>query len=242
MTIWANRVVKLGPRNGTTSHAIDPSSATDVVLGTQFSPTAGRFLVVFAYGGVTSTTPAGWTLPTGGSAINNGGLYVWYRTAAGGDTFSSTANASNYAVYFDVMEFGSGSAFLAAAASTAVASGGAGPTLSMSAGTKLIFGVLGEDLGTGATGTASWSTGVEDVDLTVASGGAPVTDGLQFGVAYLEDSTSTSQSMAASFTGTSSYTGGAERLMFAVTAVAAAAAKRNRHDVTANAVRRASLY
>src|SRR4051812_44300088 len=105
MVDWVNHVAIAAPRNATTTHnGITPSSGT-VVAGTAFTPTAGRLLICLCEGAVTSTTPAGWTLPTGGSAINSTGLYVWYKTAAGSDTVSTTHNASNYPAVFDFYEY-----------------------------------------------------------------------------------------------------------------------------------------
>src|SRR6478735_9379450 len=108
MAKWINHVAINTPRNATTTHTVDPSTGT-AANGTLFTPTAGNLLVCLVEGAVTSTTPTGWTLPTGGSAVNNTGHYVWYRTAAGGDTFTTTHNGSNYPVLFDFYEFASGS-------------------------------------------------------------------------------------------------------------------------------------
>jgi hypothetical protein len=115
MSNWLNHVTIAAPRNGTTSHTCDPTNATGggtVVTGSTFTPTSGRLLVVVCYGAVTFTTPSGWTLPTSGSAVNNGGLYVFYRTAAGSDPFTTTQNGSNYPVVFDIYEFATGSTFV----------------------------------------------------------------------------------------------------------------------------------
>lgn len=211
MATWLNHVALTGPRNGTTTHTVDPSTGT-VVAGSTFTPTAGRLLVVLAYGAVTSTTPAGWTLPTNGSAVNSGGLYVWTRTAAGSDTFSTTHNGSNYAVSFDIYEFAAGSTFVSCASATGVAvTGGAGPTLSGLTGTNWIAGAVGQVNNTVSTYTTSWSTGVEAADSSVAQA---VTDGYNYGLTYLEDSVLTSASAAATTTFGAGPT--VERLMFAV--------------------------
>ena len=108
MVSWLNHAAIEAPRNGTTTHTVTPSAGTAVAGTTFFTPTAGRLLVCLAEGSVTSTTPSGWTLPTGGSAINNTGLYVWYKTAAGNDSLTTTHNGSNYDVIFDFYEFPSG--------------------------------------------------------------------------------------------------------------------------------------
>lgn len=222
MSDWLNHVTINVPRNGTTSHTCDPSNATGggaVAGGTAFTPTAGRLLVVYAYGAVTFTTPAGWTLPTGGSAVNSGGLYVFYKlSAAGSDTFTTTQNATNYAVVFDVYEFGSGSTFKAVAGATAVApAGGAGPNLTSLTGTNWIAAVVGMAAGVAAaatSGSTTWASGTEVTDTFVAAGG--ITDGYEFSTAEFNSDVSTSKSDAATVT-TNTTAGADERLMVAFT-------------------------
>jgi hypothetical protein len=214
---WLNHVSIGAPRNGTSSHTVTPSSGT-VLSGTLFTPTAGRLLVVVVEGAVTASTPSGWTLPTGGSAVNNTGLYVWYRTAAGSDSLTTTHNGSNYPVVFDFYEFASGSTFSGSAASTGVPkSGGAGPTLSGLTGTNLTFGVaaLPQTAGGAAEPTASftWTSGTELVDVQVAPSG---TDGYYFGVTYTEDNTASSASYNASHSYTNINVTSMERLVFGV--------------------------
>lgn len=221
MAKWISQVTIAAPRNGTTTHTVGPDSGT-VVTGTLFTPTAGNFLVCLAEGAVTSTTPAGWTLPTGGSAVANTGLYIWYRTAAGGDTFTTTHNGSNYPVVFSFYEFAAGTTFVSAAAATGIANTStAGPTISGLTGTNLIMGVLGHGCGLDNTAASvAWGSGVEQVDTFVQNA---TTDGYLFSVAYLEDSalTSTTMSTTVTITGTGSSN---ERLIFAVKVTAGAAA------------------
>jgi len=214
MVKWLNHVTIAAPRNGTNSHTVNPASGT-VVAGSAFTPTAGRLLVVLAEGAVTSTTPSGWTLPAGGSAVNNTGLYLWYRTAAGGDTFSTTHNGSNYPVVFDIYEFAAGSAFIGSAAQGNVsASGGAGPSLSgLTAAADFRAAVVGQDI-TGATPSSfTWSNGAEAVDTGVP---LAVTDGYGYSLSYLEDQVGATYSSAATSTITSM---SCERLVFAINAV-----------------------
>jgi hypothetical protein len=222
MTLWVNRVVIAAPRNGTTSHTVDPASGT-VVAGVPFTPTAGRMLVVLAAGAVTSTTPTGFTLPTGGSAVGNSGLYFWYKTAAGGggDTVTTTHNGSNYTCVFEFLEFGTGT-FLGATSATAVSpSANAGPSLTMATGTKLVMGVLSQTI-PGAAQSVTWGTGTEYTDTSAAASG---TDGYVYSTSILEDSTSTAQT----FTATSTYTTiGVERLVVAITLPATVVASRPR--------------
>lgn len=220
MVKWLNHVTIAAPRNGTNSHTVDPNAGT-VVAGAAFVPTAGRLLVVIAEGAVTSTTPSGWTLPTGGSAINNTGLYLWYRTAAGSDTFSTTHNGSNYPVVFDIYEFPSGSTFIGSAAQGNVsAAGGAGPSLSgLTASANWRAAAVAQNR-TNATSpiTMSWSVGTEAVDTLAVQGGTPTTDGYCYSLAYVEDSAAATFSSAATSTDTST---SCERLVFAFNIAAA---------------------
>lgn len=215
MATWSNRVVVEAPRNGTLTHTVDPAAGT-VLLGSSFTPTAGRLLVVVAQGAVTSSTPTGWTLPTGGSAVNLSGLYVWHRTAVGADTFSTTHNGSNYPVAFEIHEYPVGSAFVSSVSATGVASaGGAGPTLSGLTGTNHTYFAVGMAGNlTGAVRTFTWSTGTEISDVGVVNAGTPATDGYALGVANLPDSVLTSASSAATLSPSNADT--AERLVFAV--------------------------
>lgn len=216
MAIWLNHVTIAAPRNGTTSHTVDPSSGT-VVAGATFTPTAGRMLVVVVEGAVTSTTPAGWTLPSGGSAINITGLYVFYLlSAAGSDTISTTHNASDYPVVYDFYEFVEGSSFVSAAAATGVdLQGGAGPSLSSLTGMNHLAAVCGINFtASSGTGTMSWSRGLEAVDTYVVGGSA---DGYIYGSAYEAASYASSFSSASTELENESPIGPtAERLVFAV--------------------------
>lgn len=218
MVTYLNHVTIAAPRNGTTSHTVSPSSGT-VVAGSSFTPTAGRLLVCVVEGAVTSSTPAGWTLPSGGSAVNNVGLYVWHRTAAGSDALTTTHNGSNYPVVFQFFEFAAGSTFRSSAAATNVASGGSSPSLGSLPGTAVWVGyVIGGgrvDAAGGTVASVAWGTGVEAADTYTDRAGG--TDGYVYSLAYSEDFTGTSASSTASVTnnaGTFNY----ERLTFAVNA------------------------
>lgn len=217
MADWINHCAISAPRNGTTAHnSITPSSGT-VASGSTFTPTAGNLLVCFVEGAVTSTTPSGWTLPASGSAINNTGLYVFYKTAAGSDTLSTTHNASNYPAIFDFYEFPAGSTFNKSATSTGVVfSGGAGPTLSSITGApNWLAAVVAYANSTATIPTTTWSAGTEIVDTGVA--GSP-TDGYTYSTSALDSSALTSWSSAATL---SSNPAGntCERLVVAVSVV-----------------------
>ena len=193
MSQWLNHVTIAGPRNGTTTHTVTPSAGT-VVAGSAFTPTAGRMLVCVAEGAVTSTTPTGFTL--GGSAVNNSGLYVRYDlSAAGGDTITTTHNASNYPVVFDWYEFPASTTWSGAVSATGVSTtGGAGPTLSSLTGTNQIYAAVGQATPS-ITHTITWSAGTDIADTSVAFSS---TDGYTYSCAELVDSTASSWSSAAS--------------------------------------------
>lgn len=200
MVKWLNHVTIAAPRNGSTTHTVDPSSASGVVAGTPFTPTAGRFLVCFSGGSVTSTTPSGWTLPTGGNVVANGGLYIWYKTAAGGDTVVTTHNGSNYPCVFDFYEFPAGTSFVQVAGQGNVAAaGGAGPSLSgLTASSDFRCAAVNQNISGGTAPTFTWSNGTEAVDTgTPAAGG---TDGYGYSLTYQEDQVGATYSSAATST------------------------------------------
>ena len=119
---YTRHVAIAAPRNGGTTHTVHPDGTGGTVVdGSAFTPNSGRFLLCLVEGGVTSTTPTGWTLPTNGSAINNTGLYVFYRASASAtsaDQVATTHNASDYQVIFDFYEFETGTAWVDAASAT----------------------------------------------------------------------------------------------------------------------------
>jgi hypothetical protein len=211
MVQWVNRSLIQAPRNGTTSHTVAFTSAT-----------AGNLLVAVVEGAVTSTTPAGWTLPTNGSAVSNSGLYVWYKTATAAEaSFSTTHNGSNYPITAVVYEFPAGSTWVGAASSTGGAAGAANPNLTGLTGTNLLFGANGLDNTGTSTISAVWSgTGspIEDVDTSVPLSG---TDGCWLGVAYVESSTATSFQPTATVTNAPT---SKEALTFAVKVAAGSSA------------------
>lgn len=212
MVAWVNRAVFQAPRNGSASHTVNPSSTAGLVSGAAFTPTAGRLLVVVVEGAVTSSTPSGWTLPSGGSAISDSGLYVWYRTAAGGDTFATTHNGSNYPVVFVVYEFPAGSTFVKSASGTGVSNTAANPNLTGLSGTNVVVGVKATAMASGWTyGGAVWSSGyVEEYDDFVPFSS---TDGYWLTIAAQEGVTASSARPTATISGTAF---GAEALTFAV--------------------------
>lgn len=225
MSSWINRAVYQLSRDGTTSSTVDPTSATGLVSGATFTPTSGSLLVCIFEGSVTSTTPTGWTLPTGGSAVNATGLYVWWRVAASGsNAFATTHNGSNYPVSFAVYEFPSGSTFVKSVSAVGVTyNTGANPTINGLTGTNVLFGVAAEDLpSTGQSDSYTWSgtpTPVKDFDVYAPDAG---TDGYGWSAAIADAATVSSWTPtgAASSTGSGS---GKETLTFAVQASSAGA-------------------
>lgn len=214
MAAWTNRAVFQLPRNGTATHTVDPTSATNLVSGAAFTPTAGRLLVAVIEGGVTSSTPSGWTLPASGSAVNNSGLYVWYRTAASGsNAFTTTHNGSNYPVVVTVYEFPAGSTFVKSVAGTGITYSGANPAVTGLTGTNTVMAVKALAAADSSAYAFTWTgtpTPTEDVDLTTPKSG---TDGYAFTIGYVDGFTGTSYQPTATNAITS---GSHEALTFAV--------------------------
>lgn len=140
MTTWLNHVtIRTG---GAGSHTVDPSNPTagGAVLadGSAFTPTAGRFLICVVASPVSASTPSGWTLGSGASAIGTTELYVFHKTAAGGDTLATNHDSGSFGVTFDFYEFDAAASFQSAAAFVASASG-ATETISGLTGTSFVM-------------------------------------------------------------------------------------------------------
>lgn len=149
-----NHVAITATSSGTTS-SVSPSSGS-VSAGTLFTPTAGRLLVCVVGSTTTSTTPNGWTLPTDGAAVAAAGLYVFYKTAAGNDSLTTTHGQSNIPVAFHFMEFDSDSTFVDTASATAVSwNAGNGPSFSTNT-TIQAFGAACQDA-PDAPGSGTWA-------------------------------------------------------------------------------------
>lgn len=227
MAGWVNHVVIDMARNGTASHTVDPATAAGgtVVGGALFSPTSSRLLVCAAYGAVTSgsTTGVPANAPTnwqkGTEAVNNGGLYVWYRTASAttADRVIANHNGSNYPVVFEFWEFPAGTTWSGAVAAVNVSSGASGATLGSLTGTNMTFGLYGSSVfsGTGPTSVA-WSTGTEQSDTFQARAGSPATDGFAYSATAIEDDVAASRSFTPTFSGNGAGSLAAERIVFAV--------------------------
>lgn len=204
MTIWATRSLSQQARVG--------GSTTHTHTFTQ--PSAGQLLYAICMGAVTFTTPSGWTLQQ--SAVNNGGMYLFSKTATGSETsLTTTVNGANYPSVAVIYAFPSGStAGLSANKINAGTGSYVGAALTGLTGTNYL-GVAGNQNNDRTATNASWgswsNSAIEDTDVSVVQ---VTTDGYSAGTAYLEDSVLTSWTPTAtvtSFGGTS-----AEAITFAV--------------------------
>lgn len=203
MATWINHVTIAAPRNGTTSHTVgaDGTGGT-VVGGTAFTPTAGRYLLAVCEGPVTFTTPTGYSL--GASAINNTGLYAFYRASATGttaDRITTTHNGSNYACVFDFYEFASGSAWTNGVGATNLnATGASTPSLTGLTGTHWAGYAAARDYPTGTTeGTIAWTAPA--VEETETNTPPAATDGYTYSLASNQNVTGSSTSGTWTVTG-----------------------------------------
>lgn len=221
--MFTNHVAIAAPRNGTNSHTVGPNgTGGTVVAGEVFTPQANRLLICVVEGPVTSSTPAGWTLPGEGASVNNTGLYIWHRLAAGDDVLTTSHNGTNYPVIFDFYEFEVGSVFNYVARQPSTASqGDAGPAITgMPAGSRTLMAAAAQLLSQPQTPSFTWSVGTESIDTFTPE---TVTDGYVFSVAYVHNSTATNwQTMA-----TSTMVLTVERLVWAITATEPITALKN---------------
>lgn len=142
-TPWTNHVTVLvsAPPTGTFDPS-NPAAVGTVKNGAAFTPTAGRLLVLVVAGPVTSGTPTGWTLPSGGSAVSSDGVYVFTKTAAGSDIVPAVSHNSNsFPVTYDLYEFASTATFVKAQNFVTVGSGSTA-TITGLTGTNTVFAVV----------------------------------------------------------------------------------------------------
>lgn len=187
MPSWVNRTILSGSsidRNGTNSHTCTFTPAT-----------SGNLLIAVVAGGVTSTTPSGWTLVQ--SAVNFCGLYVFSKTASASESsFSTTHNSTNYPIEGIVYEYYTGSAIIGTpgtATGQARNTSVTGPNATGLSGTYTSFAARAFNLGTGAGSIAScaWTTpSSEDYDAYID--GNLSTDGIELTIAYDDSSTGSS--------------------------------------------------
>lgn len=187
-----NRAIFDLTRNGTDSHSVNTASATGLIAGAAFTPTPGTLLVALVYGAVTTDTPSGWTLPTGGEAVNNGGAYLFHRiSAAGSGAFSLKHNDINHPVMLAVYEFAAGAALLASSSATNLEATDPNPALTGLAGTSLRIALKGGILGDGLNEREGvWTGASEDFEVNNLYSATP---GYFASVAFLTSDTPTWQ-------------------------------------------------
>lgn len=207
MAPWVRRTLVQAPSNGTTSFA-----PTFPAAG------AGNLLVAVAgTSGATASTPTGWTL--GASAVSSTGCYVWWKTAAGGETtFSTTSNGTNLPAAFVIYEFSAGSTFLGGVGNgTLPYSYSNLPALSGISGTFLGMGAIDDCLISGDVAeTTTWTdTGaVKDTDVSVLYGSV---NGYAFSTMYIP---SVSGTFSPAYTSTAGSSAGSKAgITFAINAV-----------------------
>lgn len=199
MAKWDNHATIAAAANNTTSHTVVASAGT-TVDGALFTPVAGKLLVCVCEGSVTSGSatgdptppPTGWTAPTGNQAVNNTGLYVWWRTATAttADQLTLVHNGTNYGVVADIYQFPAGSTFVGSGSSFASSSGSANPVVSGLTGTNLLMFAAGNAVSaTTGTNSSTWGGGaLKQLETLSLRGGSPAADGYDYTLAYIEDS------------------------------------------------------
>jgi len=183
------------PRNGTKTHTVDPSNATNLINGSTFTPTSGNFLVTVLHSPSTNPTPSGWTSNVVGANTGNGTVRVISKSAAGSDTFSVTHSLTNVPMIAEVFEFLSGSTFDASATKIDYGTASTMPTLTPGTHT-LMIALQCNDLPQGYNySNCTWSQDIgpaptELLDAVYFSDGS--TNGLWYSSAYAQDTTATS--------------------------------------------------
>lgn len=206
--LWLNRTVLTGSsvaQNGTSSHTC------------AFTPaTSGNYLVAIVAGGVTFSTPAGWTELV--SAVGNAGLYVFTKTAASAESsFTTTHNGTNYPIRGVVYEFAAGTSALGSNGNPSQPQGViTGPTLSGLSGTYTRFAARSNLMTSNqSVHECDWTVpSQEDYDAYVPHDGIS-REGIQLSIAY--DAMQTAASYTANFVSDGSYAPDAgEAVVFAL--------------------------
>lgn len=209
MSSWVTRTVLSGSsvnQNGTNSHTCTFTAAT-----------AGNLLVAVVAGGVTSTTPSGWTLVT--SAVGYSGIYLFTKTASSGESsFSTTHNSSNYEIKGVVYEFPAGTSVVGSNSATGQSYGptATGPSVSSLTGTYSRFSARSYAMdNTNSTWDVDWTLPfVEDYDTFVPNSGS--TDGVSLTIAYDDAQTASSFNPSATKTQTNVSIPSGEGISFAL--------------------------
>jgi hypothetical protein len=189
MAPWINRTLIQAARNGTASFTV---GFTPAAAGSLLVAVAGGAISGSVGAGANLTTPSGWTLPTGGSAVGFAGGYVWWKTASGGESsLTTTSNGTDYPAGFVVYEFATGSSFLGAISAIGMHYSGAPlPTLTGISGSYVGFGLVVDKEGTGEIAqTCTWTTIGVIADTAVAVVHDGIRVGYALGVGYIEGRT-----------------------------------------------------
>jgi hypothetical protein len=164
---------------------------------------AGDLLVLGISSDTTVSTPSGWSLAT--SDVGNLGAYIFYKTAAGGETSVAVATSGNFATALGYARYSGASAspLDATAAGRNVVSGNTTPTattgtLAATGELSIAAACLG-GLQTGTQTGITWSTGYTNrIDQT--SGGTGSSDQHVF-IADNRNAGTSAESPSASWTG-----------------------------------------
>lgn len=217
---WVNHVCLAATGTGRNTETIDPNvfgGNMAVRAGDVFTPTVGNLLVVFAQGGVTSSTPSGWTLQT--SAVSTSALYLWSLVAAGADTFTTDHNGDgSYPVIYDIYEFPAGTTIDAVQEAASVDwVGGTSPALSGLTTSNTILSAVSV-IGTDPFNPLSfkWSAGRSHVQSYGSSFGKDTALGAGVVVAF------SGTDVSVDVTNTTGLAGSAERVVMALTVSARA--------------------
>lgn len=184
MSSWVNRTILSGSstdRNGTNSHTCTFTPAT-----------SGNLLVAIVAGGVTFTTPIGWTRSV--FAVNFSGIYSFTKTASEGESsFTTTHNGSDYPILGVVYEFYAGSSLLSTSNTTGQARNTTvtGPQVTGLSSMYTQFAARSWCLGTGSSsGSCTWTLpSIEDYDDFTSPAS---TDGIVLSIAYDDRQTASS--------------------------------------------------
>ncbi|RWZ78224.1 MAG: hypothetical protein EOT05_00440 [Candidatus Microsaccharimonas sossegonensis] len=197
MSVWLQRAAFLLPRNGTTSHTVNPNTTTNLISGAVFSRKSGNYLLAILWGPSTNPTPTGWTSQVVGANTANGTLRVITRSAAGADTFSVTHAVTNMPMVVEIFEFSSTSAYDTSATQIDYNTVSTMPTLTPGTHTLLIA-VQCNDYPAGyGYSNCTWGPGTgplasEMLDIYTDTAGGTLTTGLWYSSAFSEDTTATS--------------------------------------------------
>jgi hypothetical protein len=219
--------------------------ASGTFTATGFSPTlpaassASNCVVLVIAGNTTVTTPASWTLRD--SQVNFMGHYIYDRAGVSLTSVTITSAAGQGTWWIAEIASGAYQSSLSAN-NTAAGTTYNTPSLTPTAGTREVLASIAStafSAGTARTVSGWTSSFIEQADVCEVTADSPMQ-----GIASLDD---LAAGGATAYTTTATYSansvGRSAIIASYVTAGGAApAVMPNRHNVTANAVRRASLY